>query len=423
MPCFPALTVMAVYRGELSGRLRHGRGSYSYDNACFNYDGDWCEGRKHGQGQFVVAGLYTYHGDFVDGEMTGTGTKTWLSGASYKGQFREGEMHGRGSYTGADGSRYDGEFRSNLREGQGVLHLPSGERFTGTWSNNKLNGHAVYAGKDGEAYDGQWREGSYHGLGEQRLANGDKYVGNFVEGKRSGRGRLLVVSSGAVLDCEWVDDKPTGTGSKIAVLCHPRPSLAPEVDADGNQVDAASTQAALVQAAVKDAFALYAAPVKAGDALPAMSVALLTDDGSIASSNVGKTMLRYHLSFSAVQPEPVAPAAKAPAKGAPPPAPVDEPPPVDPGDAPPNRLALVPVPAHGCAATPSFPPQFTGVLTMESGAGVLPSLSVPDSAASGRYTLRVFAATDGNLQAALMSVNIEGKEAAAAAAAAPAKKK
>ena len=60
---------------------------------------------------------------------------------------------------------------------------------------------------------------------------------------------------------------------------------------------------------------------------------------------------------------------------------------------------------------------------MESGAGVLPSLSVPDSAASGRYTLRVFAATDGNLQAALMSVNIEGKEAAAAAAAAPAKKK
>jgi hypothetical protein len=54
---------------------------------------------------------------------------------------------------------------------------------------------------------------------------------------------------------------------------------------------------------------------------------------------------------------------------------------------------------------------------------VLPSLTVPDSAASGRYTLRVYAATEGSLQVGLMSVNIEGKEAPAAAAAAPAKKK
>jgi hypothetical protein len=414
---------MAKYRGELSGRLRHGRGTYTYDNQCFNYDGDWQAGRKHGQGTFTVSGLYTYQGDFVDDEMTGSGTKTWLSGSVYKGQFVQGEMHGRGSYMGADGSRYEGEFCGNLRSGQGCLQQPSGDRFTGTWANNKLNGHAVYAGKNGESYDGEWVDSRYCGRGELRLVNGDKYVGEFVNGMRSGHGRLLVVASGAVLDCNWIDDVPAGVASKIALMRNPRPSVAPEVDADGNQVDPAVTQASLVEAAIKDAFTFYSAPVKAGESLPALSVVLLTDDSCVATGNVGKTIIRYHLSYSAVQPEPAAPAAKAPAKGAPPPVPVEEPPPADPGETPTNRIALVPKLADGCVSAPPFPPQFTGVLALEAGAGELPSLTVPDSAASGRYTLRVYAATESNLQFALMSVNIEGKEAPAAAAAAPAKKK
>lgn len=414
---------MAKYRGELCGRLRHGRGVYWYENACFNYDGEWREGRKHGQGTFAVTGLYSYHGDFVDDEMTGTGTKTWLSGACYKGQFSQGEMHGRGSYTGVDGSRYEGEFCGNLRSGQGCYQTTSGDSYTGTWANNKLNGRAVYVGKNGESYDGEWSDGFYSGCGELRLVNGDKYIGEFVKGRRNGHGRLLVVASGAVLDCSWHDDEPSGAGSKIAVLRDPRPSVVPEVDADGNSVDATVTQASLVDAACKDAFTFYAIAVKAGECLPSMSVLLLTDDGSIASGNVGKTIIRYHLSFSAVQPEPVAPAAKAPAKGAPPPVAAEEPPPSDPGEAPLNRIALVPKLADGSAVAASFPPQFTGLLTLECGCGVLPALAVPDSAASGRYILRVYAATESNLQCALMSVNVEGKEAAAAAATAPAKKK
>jgi hypothetical protein len=417
------LRLMAFYQGELSGRLRHGRGVYSYDNACFKYDGDWQKGLKHGQGTFTVSGLYTYHGDFVDGEITGNGTKTWLSGAVYKGQFEQGEMQGRGCFTGADGYRYDGDFRRNLRSGQGTLQAPSGDRFTGSWANNKLNGRAVYTGKNGESYDGEWKDGCYSGSGELRLANGDKYVGEFVNGKRNGRGRLLIVASGAVLDCLWTDDQPAGAASKIALVRDPLPCFAPEVDGDGNQVDAAVTQASLVEAACKDASGFYSTPVKAGDALPAMSVILLTHGGNVATSNVGKTLIRYHLSFNAVQPEPVAPAAKAPAKGAAPPPPAEELPPVDPGETPTHRIALIPKLADGSAAAAPFPPQFTGVLALEAGLGRLPSLTVPDSAASGRYTLRVYAATEGNLQNALMNVNIEGKEAPVAPAAAPAKKK
>ena len=422
---FKRLRVMGKYKGELSGRQRHGRGAYTYDNACFSYDGDWQEGRKHGQGSFTVAGLYTYNGDFADDEMTGTGTKTWLSGAVYKGQFFQGEMHGRGIYKGVDGSHYDGEFRGNLRSGQGTLLSPGGDRFTGTWANNKLNGHAAYTSKSGVSYDGEWADGCYSGRGELRLANGDKYVGEFAKGRRCGRGRLLVVASGAVLDCNWVDDEPAGVASSIALLRDPRPCLVPEADDSGNPLDAAVTQASLVVAACKDAFTSYAAPVKAGESLLPLSLVLLTSDGSVATSNVGNTLIRYHLSFNAVQPEPVAPAAKAapPAKGAPPPVPVEEPPPVDPGETPANRIALIPKHADAAAAAAPFPPQFTGVLTVESGAGLLPSLTVPDSAASGRYTLRVYAAIDGSLRPALMTVNIEGKDAPAAAAAAPAKKK
>jgi hypothetical protein len=226
-----------------------------------------------------------------------------------------------------------------------------------------------------------------------------------------------------VLDCHWHNDEPSGSASRIAVLRDPRPPVVPEVDADGNAVDAAVTHASLVDAACKDAFTLFSAAVKAGECLPSMSVVLLTHDGSIATGNVGKTIIRYHLSLNAVQPEPVAPASKAPAKGAPPPPAAEEPPPSDPGECPTSRIVLTPKLSDGSTAPSQFPPQFTGVLTLESGWGVLPSLTVPDSAASGRYTLRVYAATESNLQCALMSVNIEGKEAAAPAAAAPAKKK
>ena len=51
-------------------KLRHGKGTYSYPNKCFQYNGDWENGVKHGHGIFYLKDGPQYEGDFDNGEMT-----------------------------------------------------------------------------------------------------------------------------------------------------------------------------------------------------------------------------------------------------------------------------------------------------------------------------------------------------------------
>lgn len=51
-------------------KLRHGKGTYTYPNGFFQYDGEWADGVKQGRGTLYLRDGTKYEGEFSDGEIT-----------------------------------------------------------------------------------------------------------------------------------------------------------------------------------------------------------------------------------------------------------------------------------------------------------------------------------------------------------------
>jgi len=178
--CAPGLEPVAHWKARVCFRVvtqvhvRHGHGTYTYANKCFQYTGDWVCGAKHGQGVFTIgsdldgtvahmpadapaAGVHSvYEGAFVNGEMTGTGLKRWRDGCSYSGQFLRGEPHGEGVWHGGDGLQYEGAFSHNSRSGRGTLSDAHGEH-QGEFYRGKKHGPGHMKWFDEQAeHQGEW---------------------------------------------------------------------------------------------------------------------------------------------------------------------------------------------------------------------------------------------------------------------------
>jgi hypothetical protein len=68
------------------------------------YDGEWGQGKRHGQGKMV-----------------------WNNGQEYEGEWYLDSMHGEGVYRWPDGQVYEGQFKNGEREGLGTLKLGDGQ--------------------------------------------------------------------------------------------------------------------------------------------------------------------------------------------------------------------------------------------------------------------------------------------------------
>ena len=79
-------------------------------------------------------------GDWVDGKMHGNGRYWYEDGGVYDGQWIDSKMHGRGVYTFANGNRYEGDWVEDLKDGHGTLTYVNGEVYTGYWKNDKTDG-------------------------------------------------------------------------------------------------------------------------------------------------------------------------------------------------------------------------------------------------------------------------------------------
>lgn len=109
------------YRGDINpvSKLRNGTGTYTYTNPFFQYQGEWVNGKKHGQGVLIMKDGSKFVGEFKDGEICGQGTKTYECGMCYTGGWLNGERHGQGeckyglrNYTEV---KYIGNWCSNIR--------------------------------------------------------------------------------------------------------------------------------------------------------------------------------------------------------------------------------------------------------------------------------------------------------------------
>ena len=56
-----------------------------------------------------------YEGEYKDGKRHGQGTYTWSGGYKYEGEYKDGEIDGKGTQTFSDGRKWTGEFRKNKR--------------------------------------------------------------------------------------------------------------------------------------------------------------------------------------------------------------------------------------------------------------------------------------------------------------------
>ena len=87
--------------------------------------------------------LTRYEGEFKDGKYHGQGVFTWSDGARYEGEWKDGNRHGQGVYTDDDG-RYEGEWKDCKFHGQGVMHtFADGRRYEGEFKDGKKYGQGV----------------------------------------------------------------------------------------------------------------------------------------------------------------------------------------------------------------------------------------------------------------------------------------
>ena len=87
---------------------------YTFPNGDY-YEGEWKNGKPHGQGTFIYNTKYNnqnkYVGGFKDGKHHGHGSYTYSYGIKYVGEFNDGKWHGHGSYNYANGNTYEGLFK------------------------------------------------------------------------------------------------------------------------------------------------------------------------------------------------------------------------------------------------------------------------------------------------------------------------
>jgi hypothetical protein len=101
----------------------------------------------------------TYKGGFLDLKHHGYGVWTSALGHTYEGDWRQGKKHGEGKYTQPDGSYYVGDFVNNNFNGRGVVTYSAGNFYTGEFRDDLKHGQGVEAWPNGAKLKAVWDSG------------------------------------------------------------------------------------------------------------------------------------------------------------------------------------------------------------------------------------------------------------------------
>ena len=139
--------------------------------------------------------------------MEGSGTVRFVGGAVYEGEWKEGKQHGNGKHVFATGDVYEGEWRADDRHGSGSCRYSNGNAYDGQWIEDRREGHGTLTYASGDVYEGGWSADRRHGRGMCRYASGDVFVGNYEAGRDVGEGALWSADGKSVYRLE--DGNPT----------------------------------------------------------------------------------------------------------------------------------------------------------------------------------------------------------------------
>jgi hypothetical protein len=95
----------------------------------------------------------------------GRWVQTFADGSRYEGDWRDGKMHGQGTYTSPDGLSYSGGWLSGVMSGTGRLKSGNGNFYVGNFSNGLFHGRGTFIESNGNVFDGEWYRGRPNGMG------------------------------------------------------------------------------------------------------------------------------------------------------------------------------------------------------------------------------------------------------------------
>lgn len=210
----------SLYDGTWKHDMAHGCGRLIHNNGDA-YEGEWVEDRAHGYGRYTHFDGNYYEGPWINDELTGLGCEVFyleevtpenkdkeLMSNRYEGNYINGKKHGNGRFFWANGSTYRGQFVYDCLQGEGEYIWYDGRKYKGDWKANEMHGHGKFFWPNNNFYEGYYKHDKKQGFGvfeknevikdengEEQVRN-LRYEGRWDAGKQSGDGNFIVTIAG-----------------------------------------------------------------------------------------------------------------------------------------------------------------------------------------------------------------------------------
>ena len=139
--------------GEIIGKQVNGKIVYKDKSVGVEgkrHNGVLYKSKRYGRWEWSTYGNeekdYKYVGEIKNGEPNGRGvlTSTFYPKTKMEGEWKDGKLHGQGKESDVRGGKYVGEWKNGKENGQGTYTWPSGEKYVGEFKDGKTWNITVY---------------------------------------------------------------------------------------------------------------------------------------------------------------------------------------------------------------------------------------------------------------------------------------
>ena len=210
----------SAYGHVLEGDFKHNfpfnaHGAKVVNNGTAVFEGTWINGTRTGPGRLIYLDVnQSLEGEFKgDSIYNGKGSLRLKDGSTQEGEFVNRTLSGPGKVTNRFGTVFEGTFEHGQLHGYGKETHKSGTTAEGYYDHwNRVNGTQRFA--DGSTYCGTFHKELFHGYGTFNYASGERYEGEWVNGLRQGKGKFVFVNN-ASYEGDWKNNCAEGNGTYI----------------------------------------------------------------------------------------------------------------------------------------------------------------------------------------------------------------
>ena len=120
-----------IFEGQFEHGRATGNGTLRYKTGKVCYEGAFNDTAFEGQGVLQSEAPIPLHGAFNYRNLDKV-ENHWIK---YEGEFRNGKRHGQGTLVLSNGEKFVGQFRDDQVSGRGTYHALNGQTIEGQWEN------------------------------------------------------------------------------------------------------------------------------------------------------------------------------------------------------------------------------------------------------------------------------------------------